>query len=97
MGWDPINECYFYGLRLHASVDDSGWLRRVVLRKANQQDVKVAPVLLDGLSYTLVTGDKGYISQELKLFLAPNAIDLVTPKRKNQTSKLSLLSLSLTF
>jgi hypothetical protein len=84
VGWDHINECYYIGLRLHASVDDSGWLRRVVLRKANQHDVKVAPVLLDGLSYSVATGDKAYISQELKRSVAANAVDLVTPKRKNQ-------------
>lgn len=65
-------------------MDDSGWLRRVVLRKANQHDVKVAPVLLDGLSYTVATGDKGYISKELKQSVASSAVDLVTPKRKNQ-------------
>jgi hypothetical protein len=44
---------------LHATVDDEGWLRRVILRKANEHDVTVAPRLLTGLSYTLATGDKG--------------------------------------
>ncbi len=46
--------------------------------------MKVAPRLLDNLSYTTVTADKGYLSRDLKAELAQNAVDLVTPRRKNQ-------------
>lgn len=46
--------------------------------------MKVAPRLLDTLSYTIITADKGYISQDLKANLAPQAVDLVTPRRSNQ-------------
>jgi Transposase DDE domain len=84
IGWDAINECYFYGLRLHATVDDEGWLRRVILRKANEHDVTVAPHLLTGLTYTVATGDKGYISQTLKERFAPFAVDIIAKRRRNQ-------------
>jgi hypothetical protein len=79
-----INACYFYELRLHATVDDNGWLRRVILRKANEHDVTVAPRLLTGLSYTVVTADKGYLSQALKDRFAPFAVDIIPKRRRNQ-------------
>jgi Transposase DDE domain len=84
VGWDAINKQYFYGLRVHGSVDDTGWLRKIVLGKANQADVKVAPKLLSGLSYTVATGDKGYIDKKLKAQFAKQGVDVVTKARKNQ-------------
>lgn len=36
------------------------------------------------LNYAIVTGDKGYISKDLKADLAKSAIDLVTPRKSNQ-------------
>ena len=83
-GHDHVHNCTFYGFRLHARVDDAGRLCEVLLRGANEHDVKVAPRLLESLNYTIVTADKGYISQPLKANLAKNAVDLVTPRRSNQ-------------
>ena len=83
-GYDHIHKTTFYGFRLHACVDDTGKVCRVLLRTANEHDVKVAPRLLGDLSYTIVTADKGYLSKDLKAELAQNAVDLVTPRRKNQ-------------
>ncbi len=83
-GRDHIHNTIFYGFRLHACVDDAGQLCRLLLREANEHDVKVAPRLLSGLSYTIVTGDKGYISKDLKADLAKSAVDLVTPRKSNQ-------------
>ncbi len=40
--------------------------------------------MLDTLSYTIVTADKGYLSRDLKAELARSAVDLVIPRRKNQ-------------
>lgn len=56
-GYDPIHQTRFYGFRLHARVDDQGSLCEVLLRSANEHDVKVAPRLLGTLSYTIVTGN----------------------------------------
>ncbi len=85
-GRNHIHKTTFYGFRLHARVDDIGRLCEVLLRGANEHDVKVAPRSLDTLSYTIVTADKGYLSRDLNLKaeLAQNAVDLVTPRRKNQ-------------
>lgn len=84
-GHDHIHNTTFYGFRLHVRVDDLGRLTRVLLRAANEHDVVVAPRLLAGLSYTIVTGDKGYISRDLKARIAAKAVDLVTPRRSNQS------------
>lgn len=83
-GYDHIHKTTFYGFRLHARVDGAGRLCRVLLRGANEHDVKVAPRALDGLSYTIVTADKGYLSKGLKAELAKQAVDLITPRRRNQ-------------
>ncbi len=52
-GRDHIHNTTFYGFRLHACVDDSGQFCRVLLRSANEHDVKVAPRLLDDFSYSI--------------------------------------------
>jgi len=83
-GYDAIHKRSFFGLRLHARVDDEGNFCKLLLRPANQHDVIVAEHLVKGLSYTIVTGDKGYISQDLKTRLDKQAVHLVTPKRSNQ-------------
>jgi len=83
-GYDHIHKCYFYGFRLHALVDDHGKFCRLLLRPANEHDVAVAARLLNHLNYTIVTADKAYISQDLKLALDKQAVHLVTPTRSNQ-------------
>ena len=84
-GYDHIHKRTFYGFRLHARVDDAGKLCHVLLRAANEHDVKVAPRLLNHLSYKIVSADKGYISQHLKRALDRHAVHLVTPRRSNQS------------
>jgi hypothetical protein len=83
-GHDHIHKRSFYGFRLHARADDEGKLCKVLLRLAHEHDVSVAPRLLQDLTYTIVTGDKGYISKDLKADLDRRAVDLVTPRRSNQ-------------
>ena len=83
-GYDAIHKRSFFGLRLHARVDDEGNFCKLLLRSANQHDVAVAEHLVKDLSYTILTGDKGYISQDLKTRLDKQAVHLVTPKRSNQ-------------
>ncbi len=75
-GRDHIHSSPFYGFRLHARVDDAGCLCALLLRAANEHDVRVAPRLLDTLSYVIVTADKGYLSQDLKADLDKNAVHL---------------------
>jgi hypothetical protein len=83
-GYDHIHKSYFYGFRLHALVDDQGKFCHVLLRPANEHDVAIAPRLLNHLEYTIITADKGYISQDFKLALDKHAVHLVTPRRSNQ-------------
>ena len=83
-GKDHLHNLTFYGFRLHARVDDAGRLGKLLIRAANEHGVTVAPRLRDDLDYTVITADKGYISKDLKRSVAPRAVDLVTPRRKNQ-------------
>ena len=83
-GYDAIHKRTFFGLRLHARVDDEGNFCKLLLRPAHQHDVAVAEDLVKGLNYTILTGDKGYISKDLKAQLDKQAVHLVTPKRSNQ-------------
>jgi hypothetical protein len=83
IGRDHANRTYFYGLRLHALVDDQGFLRRVLLYPAHKHDVVVAARLLQGLSYVVVTGDKGYLSRALKAQAAWQGVDLIARHKRN--------------
>jgi len=83
IGRDHANRTYFYGLRLHALVDDQGFLRRVLLCPAHEHDVTVAARLLQGLGYVVVTGDKGYLSQALKAQAARQGVDLIARHKRN--------------
>jgi hypothetical protein len=83
-GYDAIHKRTFFGLRLHARVDDEGNFCKLLIRLANQHDVKVAERLVEDLNYTILTGDKGYISHDLKAQLDKQAVHLVTPRRSNQ-------------
>ena len=83
-GIDIANQLPFFGLRLHALVDDSGRLADVRLRPANTHDVKVAPDLLTHLRYKVVTADKGYVSAKLRRRCSLHAVDFISKRRANQ-------------
>jgi len=83
-GYDHIHKRAFFGLRLHARVNDEGAFCRLLLRPANEHDLNVAGRLVKDLNYTILTGDKGYLSQDFKAQLDKQAVHLVTPKRRNQ-------------
>ena len=53
-GYDHIHKHIFYGFHLHACTDDRKRLCAVLLRPANEHDVRVAPRLLERLSYTII-------------------------------------------
>ncbi|HEU4743361.1 MAG TPA: transposase [Meiothermus sp.] len=83
IGRDHANRTHFYGLRLHAQVDDRGYLRRVLLRPAQEHDVAVAVRLLRGLKYGVVPGDRGYLSRGLKAEVARQGVDLIARHKRN--------------
>lgn len=78
-GIDVANQLPFFGLRLHALVDDAGRLADIRLRPANVHDVKVAPELLAPLRYKVVTTDKGYQSAALRILPAAHGFASQTP------------------
>jgi transposase len=75
MGW-------FYGFKLHAIINSKGELIRLKLTPGNVDDRKPIPELCQGL-FGQLFADKGYLGKELTETLARQAIQLITPLRKN--------------
>lgn len=73
---------WFYGFKLHLSVNTSGELLGVELTTATTDDRQVVPKLALGL-FGKLYADKGYISQILREYLRTQGIDLVYKVRKN--------------
>jgi hypothetical protein len=79
MGW-------FYGFKLHMSVNDRGEILACRLTPGNVDDRKPLP----GMAKTLfgkLFGDKGYISQPLFDQLLAQGLELITPRRKNMKQR----------
>lgn len=84
MGW-------FYGFKLHLSVNEQGELLAVHLTPGNTDDRKP----LQGMSKNLfgkLFGNKGYLSQPLFEKLFERGLELITSLRKNMKGQLMLLS-----
>lgn len=75
MGW-------FYGCKLHISMNQFGKIACSALSNRHVADVKVVEQLVNGLNGKLY-GDRGYVSQELKIRPQIQGIDLITYHRKN--------------
>ncbi len=75
MGW-------FYGCKLHVAMNQLGEIACSALSNGHVADIKMVEQLVDGLNGKLY-GDRGYISQELKIRLKDQGIDLITYHRKN--------------
>ena len=79
MGW-------FFGFKLHLSVNDRGEILACRLTPGNVDDRKPLP----GMAKTLfgkLFGDKGYISQPLFDQLLAQGLELITPRRKNMKQR----------
>jgi hypothetical protein len=73
----------YKGFHGHVIVDYSGTITGLILTAANQ-DERVAMLDLVDSIHGLLIGDKGYISQEVKVYLQDHFnIDLETPLRSN--------------
>ena len=73
---------WFYGFKLHLSVNTSGELLGVEFTPATTDDRQVVPKMVAGL-FGKLYGDKGYISKTLREHLRTQGIDLVYKVRKN--------------
>jgi hypothetical protein len=82
---------WFFGFKLHLTVNDSGELLSWFVTPGNCDDRKPVPVLAKGL-WGKLFGDKGYISNPLKLLLGEQNLELITKARKNQKNVLPLPS-----
>ena len=83
-GYNASKEKYFYGFKVHMVVTTNQEPVSVYISEGKVHDAKasyeVIPTLPKG---SIVIGDKGYISENLKDFLAQLGIELSALKRKN--------------
>ena len=79
MGW-------FYGFKLHLTVNDRGEILACQLTPGNVDDRKPLPYLAKTL-FGKLCGDKGYISQPLFDQLLAQGLELITPRRKNMQQR----------
>ncbi|MCU4308433.1 IS982 family transposase [Acinetobacter radioresistens] len=75
MGW-------FYGCKLHIAMNQFGEIACSALSNGHVADIKMVEQLVAGIEAKLY-GDRGYISQELKIRLKYQGIDLINYHRKN--------------
>jgi hypothetical protein len=80
MGW-------FYGFKLHLSINNKGELMNICVTKGNKSDVSVLRKLLKNLQ-GLAVGDKGYISEKVSEELAKDGLKFITKVRKNMKQKI---------
>lgn len=76
---------WFYGCKLHVVMNQLGEMVRSALANGHIGDIKMVEQLVDGLHAKLYD-DRGYISQELKIRLKEQDIDLITYHWKNMKS-----------
>lgn len=73
---------WFYGFKLHFTVNDCGELLSFCFTRGNVDDRSPVPYLANGLIGKLF-GDRGYISQKLSELLALQDVELITTLKKN--------------
>jgi hypothetical protein len=79
MGW-------FYGFKLHLSINDRGELLGCYLTPGNVDDRRPVPHMVRDL-WGKLFGDKGYISQPLSALLSGQGLRLVTRLKKNMKNR----------
>lgn len=73
---------WFYGFKLHVVVSECGELLAWFITPGNTDDRKPVPKLARKL-WGKLFGDKGYVSNPLKLLLADAGLELLTKLKKN--------------
>lgn len=82
---------WFFGFKLHLTVNDCGELLSWFVTPGNCDDRKPVPRLAKWL-WGKLFGDKGYISNPLKLLLSEQNLELITKPKKNQKNVAPLLA-----
>ncbi len=82
---------WFFGFKLHLTINDCGELLSWFITPGNCDDRKPVPGLAKKL-WGKLFGDKGYISNPLKLLLSEQNLELITKPKKNQKNVAPLLA-----
>ncbi len=83
IGYNASKHLWFYGFKVHMLVTLSGYILNYVVTPASVHDIKVVYELLEGCKQSVILGDLGYLSSELKKDLEQEGYHLWTPFRKN--------------
>ena len=84
-GYCAAQNSYYFGYKIHAVSTAQGVLKTFDISKASCHDIHYLNDIQTQLSNCVLVGDKGYLSQQWQQDLfASSAIQLETPKRKNQ-------------
>lgn len=73
---------WFYGFKLHLCVSERGELMAWFITPGNTDDRRPVPMLAKKL-WGKLFGDKGYVSNPLKLLLAENGVEFITKLKRN--------------
>jgi len=85
-GYCAAQNMHYYGYKIHAVCTQQGVFKCLNLSKASVHDIHYLDEVSEQLSDCVLIGDKGYLSQQYQQQLfQDNAIELETPKRRNQT------------
>ncbi|HEL1986124.1 TPA: IS982 family transposase, partial [Streptococcus suis] len=85
IGYNASKHLWFYGFKVHMLVTLSGYILNYVVTPASVHDIKVVYELLEGCKQSVILGDLGYLSSELKKDLEQEGYHLWAPFRKNMT------------
>ena len=83
IGYNASKHLWFYGFKVHMLVTLSGYILNDVVTPASVHDIKVVYELLEGYKRSVILGDLGYLSSELKKDLEQLGYHLWTPFRQN--------------
>ncbi|HEL2475300.1 TPA: IS982 family transposase [Streptococcus suis] len=83
IGYKASKHLWFYGFKVHMLVTLSGYILNYVVTPASVHDIKVVYELLEGCKQSVILGDLGYLSSELKKDLEQEGYHLWTPFRQN--------------
>jgi hypothetical protein len=77
---------WFYGFKLHLTVSERGELMAWFITPGNCDDRRPVPILARKL-WGKLFGDKGYVSNPLKLLLAEHGVEFITKLKRNMKQK----------
>lgn len=83
IGYNASKHLWFYGFKVHMLVTLSGYILNYVVTPASVHDVKAVHELLETYKQSVILGDSGYLSDELKQSLELEGYHLWTPFRQN--------------